>query len=95
MNNLGLTLIPQAFNSPGSKRVSSGQKCNYISKLNYSWPLYPGRLGKKLGINSFKGEWRRSAKLTISYCVDSKCHVGFPAVPSREGYIGNIEYWDP
>lgn len=94
INNLGLTLIPGAFNSPGSKRVSSGQKCNYTSVELYlaslSW-----QTRKKLGINSFREEWRRSARLTISYCVNSKCHVGFPAVPSREGYIGNIEYWGP
>lgn len=47
-----------------------------------------------MGINSFRGQWRRSARLTISYCVHSKCHVVFSAIPSREGYIVSIGILD-
>lgn len=72
--------------SPDIKKVSSGHKCNYTSKLNHHiWPLYPGRIGKKkMGINLVRGEQRRECQANrkllcpfqMSFCVFSSSFLG-------------------
>lgn len=85
MNKFGAdTCTTASQGGPGRKTVSSGHQCNYTWKLNYVWPLCPGRIGKNWESTHSCGAGGGSARLTISYCVHSRCHAAISAAPSRD-----------